>query len=287
MLIFATINDIGYFMVLFMVSLVMFAFPLTILNNINQQADENPLIGDLTGFGPADGILKQYEEVLSGFGTISFAETQPMMSVLTIIIFICATFFTQITMLNMLIAIMGDTFERISENRPLFATRTKLSLLADYAANIRTAPTPDDLAKKFLFVVEPEEEEEGFDETWFGTVHQLDTLNKKHSNLLHKQNAKKFDLLDEKIMDVEVSMGEIKSDIENMNDLVTNTIVKTKHGSLKSDVSNVQESVGDLNKKITSLEKNLKKEMDERMGSIEESLKIVTNNIGQNKNGGI
>ena len=88
------------------------------------------------------------------------------MSVMTITIFICATFFTQITMLNMLIAIMGDTFEHITEQRPLYATRTKLGLLADYAANIRTAPKPDDLAKKFLIVVEPKVEEEGFDESW-------------------------------------------------------------------------------------------------------------------------
>ena len=73
-------------------------------------------------------------------------------------------------MLNMLIAIMGDTFERITEQKPLYATRTKLALLADYAANIRTNPTPDDLANKFLFVVEPEAEEEGLDESWQGTV---------------------------------------------------------------------------------------------------------------------
>ena len=35
-LIFATIKDIGSFMILFSVSLIMFAFPLTILNNINE-----------------------------------------------------------------------------------------------------------------------------------------------------------------------------------------------------------------------------------------------------------
>ena len=35
MLIFATIEDIGSFMILFMVSLIMFAFPLNILNNVN------------------------------------------------------------------------------------------------------------------------------------------------------------------------------------------------------------------------------------------------------------
>ena len=190
-----------------------------------------------------------------------------MMSVLTILIFICATFFTQITMLNMLIAIMGDTFERITEQRTLFATRTKLALLADYAANIRTAPTPDDLAKKFLFVVEPEAEEEGFDESWQGTVHQLHSLNKKHSNLLHKQNAKKFDLLDEKIMEVDANMADIKTDVVSMNGLVSSNI-KSEVGSLKSDVTGVQESVVELDGRMRGIEKG--------MAEIKEMLMSIT-----------
>ena len=89
-----------------------------------------------------------------------------MMSLMTITIFLGATFFTQITMLNMLIAIMGDTFDRISEKKKLYETRTKLDILADYADNIRTDPTPFDLANKFLFIVEPEAEELDIDESW-------------------------------------------------------------------------------------------------------------------------
>ena len=69
-------------------------------------------------------------------------------------------------MLNMLIAIMGDTFERINEQRPLFHARAKIAWLANYSANMRTVPTPDELAKKFLFVVEPIAEDEGFNEAW-------------------------------------------------------------------------------------------------------------------------
>jgi len=36
--------------------------------------------------------------------------------------FISATFITQITMLNMLIAIMGDSFSRVMENKEVYAT---------------------------------------------------------------------------------------------------------------------------------------------------------------------
>ena len=42
------------------------------------------------------------------------------------ILFIAATFSTQVVMLNMLIAIMGDTFERVIENRDVNAIKTKL-----------------------------------------------------------------------------------------------------------------------------------------------------------------
>ena len=45
--------------------------------------------------------------------------------------FILATFFVQIVMFNMLIAIMGDTFDRITENRSINAIKSKLELLTD------------------------------------------------------------------------------------------------------------------------------------------------------------
>ena len=37
-------------------------------------------------------------------------------------------------MLNMLIAIMGDSFERVFENREIHAVRMKLSILGDLSA---------------------------------------------------------------------------------------------------------------------------------------------------------
>ena len=61
-LIVETMKDIVPFMALFMVSLTMFALPHTILDNINEYTEEEDksLIGDLTGFGPTDAILKEY-----------------------------------------------------------------------------------------------------------------------------------------------------------------------------------------------------------------------------------
>ena len=47
-------------------------------------------------------------------------------------VFISTTFITQITFLNMLIAIMGDTFDRASEVKEQSALKEKIDILADY-----------------------------------------------------------------------------------------------------------------------------------------------------------
>ena len=52
------------------------------------------------------------------------------------IIFVGATFFTQITMLNMLIAIMGDTFDRAMDKRARFSITSKLDILKSQSAVI-------------------------------------------------------------------------------------------------------------------------------------------------------
>ena len=48
------------------------------------------------------------------------------------IFFILATFLIQIVFLNMLIAIMGDTFSKVTENKDNNARKTKLEIMGDY-----------------------------------------------------------------------------------------------------------------------------------------------------------
>ena len=47
-------------------------------------------------------------------------------------LFFASTFMVQIVFMNMLIAIMGDTFDRTTENQESNATKTKMELLNDY-----------------------------------------------------------------------------------------------------------------------------------------------------------
>ena len=78
-------------------------------------------------------LVNQYLMSLGDFYTINYLDHTffPIVWIL----FIMATFFTQITMLNMLIAIMGDTFDKVTENQKTFTTRTKLLILGDYTGN--------------------------------------------------------------------------------------------------------------------------------------------------------
>lgn len=56
--------------------------------------------------------------------------------VLCYILFLSSTFFTQLTMLNMLIAIMGDSFARVIENQDVNATKIKLNFMCDMAGTV-------------------------------------------------------------------------------------------------------------------------------------------------------
>ena len=60
-------------------------------------------------------------------------------------------------MLNMLIAIMGNTFEMVIEQKALFAMETKLSIMSDYK-NIISFIDKD--TENFLFIVKPAVDEE-------------------------------------------------------------------------------------------------------------------------------
>ena len=67
----------------------------------------------------------------------NFTREQDGYTMLALLFFILATLFIQITLLNMLIAIMGDSFSYAMENKKIFATRTKLGILKTQAPVLR------------------------------------------------------------------------------------------------------------------------------------------------------
>ena len=93
--------------------------------------------------------------------------------------FFIATFFTMLTMLNMLIAIMGDSFDYATENRERFAMKTKLDILGAIAPSLPQT-TEQDEENLFMIIASPAEDDEcAADESWNGSINKVIYLTKK------------------------------------------------------------------------------------------------------------
>ena len=106
-----------------------------IVLNMNR-ADDTLVIDDNFSTWPVNMFINQYMMALGEYNMDNFESGSQMG--LCYSFFLFATFSSQIVMLNMLIAIMGDTFERTIENRELNAVKTKLELVAELSRNIKS-----------------------------------------------------------------------------------------------------------------------------------------------------
>ena len=122
-----TLYDIRHFLFILAVTLMMFGVPLVMLDG--NSADEKELIEGAFNYWLLDLLYNQYLLCLGEFGLDNFGDHPEAM--LVYLFFIMATFISQLTMLNMLIAIMGDSYAKVIENSAVNATKMKLSILSD------------------------------------------------------------------------------------------------------------------------------------------------------------
>ena len=131
-------------------------------------------------------MINQYLLSLGEFAdTLGGYENHPQ-SILVWVLFLVTTFVTQLTMLNMLIAIMGNTFDNVIEKKSLFAIQMRLSILSDYKDIIDLVRTEADY-DNFVYVVYPvvDEDEVEANQDWEGGF-----------NYLRKALNRKIDMLD-------------------------------------------------------------------------------------------
>ena len=171
-------------MILIMIALLIFGVPMVILN-LNR-SEEDSIIENLTGYRVFDTFINQYLLALGEFVSLEVF-IKGTQTAICYIFFVMATFITQITMFNMLIAIMGDTFEHIMENKVVHTTKSKLQLMSDLIAVIRDENLKED-QERFLFIVKPEvdEEEVNFDE-WEGTIRSISKVVTKNASKLNNK----------------------------------------------------------------------------------------------------
>ena len=93
------------------------------------------------------------------------------------LIFLCSTIITQITFLNMLIAIMGDTFDRVISQKPTYSLKNKLKLMAEMKSiiNIMSRKKNEDEHECYIYVIQPKHNYEDLNEdndNWQGKIYQ-------------------------------------------------------------------------------------------------------------------
>ena len=119
-----TIMDTRVFMILIFVAMSMFGIPLIILNeNRGKENAINETPIDLWFF---DMLIGQLMLALGDWGSTRRNFQEGPQATMIYIFFILGTFISLVTMLNMLIAIMGDTFDRMMENKDINAVKSKL-----------------------------------------------------------------------------------------------------------------------------------------------------------------
>ena len=162
-----TLFDIRYFLILFVFILMTFGNALLVMN----EEREGSLYQNFFSNDFLNVILNQYLLSLGEFDTENYEPEGK--DVIVYVIFIATTFITQITFLNMLIAIMGDTFDRVSEVKEQSALAEKIMILADYVIIVQRESVQRGNLSRFIFAIRPKSL--GQDElgSWEGTVTQL------------------------------------------------------------------------------------------------------------------
>ena len=106
---------------------------------------------------------------------------------LVYLFFVAATFISQLTMLNMLIAIMGDSFSKVIENSEVNSIKMKLEILSAMSVVLDQQEAEEKRDVNFVLVRFTDGEGDDTGEDWEGTVRQLTRVVEKNSRMTQKR----------------------------------------------------------------------------------------------------
>ena len=161
-----TLWHIKYFLILFVLILATFGNAVLILS----EDREEKLYNEYFSISFFNVLLNQYELSLGEFSTDNFIKASDGGDTVAWIVFGGATMITQITFLNMLIAIMGDTFDKVTESREQSALVEKIRILADYVYVVRKESQARGTLSRFVFAIRPKAMGADESASWEGTT---------------------------------------------------------------------------------------------------------------------
>ena len=137
-------------------------------------------------------------------------------------------------MLNMLIAIMGDSFDYAQENKDRFSTQTKLDILSTQAPALRQKENFDE-EKVFMIIVRPDDAEGDLEDDWHGSINKVVLLANKSNRELGQE--------------IKRSMARMQHDLlSSVKASQTNELT-----GIKSDIADMKSYIGKLDAKLDKL----------------------------------
>jgi hypothetical protein len=231
MIILEALNDIKYFLVMIFLCVCMFGNALLILDDkqasLNEEAAETYelLMSKETWYRFADALINQY---MLGLGTIDYGNYAGNKALGLIWFYmILATIITQLVFLNILIAIISATYERITERRSTFALMQKTEKLADYIMLVKLSKKMT--SSRYLYVVTPIEVIDG-DQDLAGAI---ETLREKLTTMASKNQEK-----------VDANHVKIEATLSVMNQVQDN--VKAEIDEVRKGQDNVKAEIDEL-----------------------------------------
>lgn len=177
MMITEALNDSKYFLFMILLCLCMFGNAVLVLDDKQialsdyDYEEYEIVVPVLTWYRFTDALISQY---MIGLGNIDYSAYLNNEALgLMWFYLILATIITQLVFMNILIAIISDTYERITERRVTYAMMQKTKLYADYIQSIRKDKKMSKNA--YLYVIRPvaSNEDEG---EWSGAFNSLKTM---------------------------------------------------------------------------------------------------------------
>ena len=138
----------------------------------SQYHNDNIYESEISDSPFVNAIIYSFKLSLGDFNTNGFrGENQG----LTWVVFVFATFLLQITFLNMIIAIMANTFDYVMEKKQQTSMKERISILADFRFVLRAMSLEQEFP--YILVVKPKVENN--EDEWQG---MLDSIKKQFKN---------------------------------------------------------------------------------------------------------
>ena len=127
-----TVRDMMTFLSLYVIIMVIFSSVMYTLNLFRDEDKDSLYDDEIFSDTYSNVLFSQFIQSLGEFNLDNFSKKSDSDSGYDWTFFILSTLFVNLVIFNMLIAIMGDTFDRVFENKQQSILQLKIQVLGDY-----------------------------------------------------------------------------------------------------------------------------------------------------------